>query len=174
MAAQKKWGKNGYLKDFKAGQEKGYVYTGVCWQAAEPERRRLFGRLWAFQSLSLFSSILPGLFTVEALLNTFYAIIPYVLWLIGDIYLTCLLGRMTLGGNPMRGYVYERSVARFAPFAAVPLAGALLTAAGVFLFVAKGGGREGAGMCLLCCALQGTGFFLIKKNRCAGIWQRIQ
>lgn len=173
MAGQRKWGKNGYLKDFKGNRQEGYVYTGIFWQAPEPERRRLLSRLWALQGVGLVSAILPGLFTVKALQNTFYAIIPYVLWLIGSIYLTYLLGKMTFAGNPMRGYVYERSVEKFGPAAALVAVGALLTVLGVLLFLGRGGSGQGAGVCLLCGIVQGMSFFLIKKCRVAGVWKSI-
>lgn len=173
MASQKKWGKNGYLQDFKGNREDGYVYTGESWQAKEPERKKLLAKLWGLQALMLAAVVLPGFMTTAGLQNTFYVILPYVFWLISDFYLAYVLGSLTFGGNPMRNYVYERTAARFTPCAAAPFTGAVLTALGLCVFLLKGGEGEGILLCLICCVLQGICFFLIKKADITKIWTKL-
>ncbi len=173
MASQKKWGKNGYLQDFKGNRKDGYVYTGESWQAKEPERKRCLTKLWALQALMLFAVILPGLLTTAGLQNTFYVILPYVFWLISDFYLAYVLGSLTFGGNPMRNYVYERTVARLVPCAAAPFAGAALTALSLCVFLLRGGAGQGVLLCFICSFLQGFCFFLIKRADIASIWTKL-
>lgn len=170
MAGQKKWGKNGYLQDFKGNRSEGYVYTGESYQADGPERKRLLTKLWGLQALMLAAAIVPGIVTTAGLQNTFYVILPYVFWLLSDFYLAFVLGNMTFGGNPMRAYVYERTVARFMPCAAAPFVGAVLTAFNLCIFLIKGGEGQGAVLCLACCILQGVCFFLIKRSNIAKFW----
>ena len=173
MARQKKWGKNGYLKDFRGDRKAGYVYTGAYWQAEEPVRRRLLAKLWAAQAAGLGAVILPGLFTTAGLQNTFYVILPYVVWLICDFYLAYLLGTLTFAGNPIRDYLYGRTVMRLYPCAAASLAGALLTAFGLIIFLLRGGGGRGAEICFVCSVLQGVSFFLIIKCNMKECWIKI-
>jgi len=173
MASQKKWGRKGYLQDFKGSRREGYVYTGESWQAYEPVRRRLLAKLWGLQALMLAAVVLPGLMTTAGLQNTFYVILPYVFWLISVFYLAYMLGSMTFGGNPMRAYVYERTVARFIPCAAASFAGAALTALGLCFFLINGGEGQGAFLCFICCILQGICFFLIKRWDIAKIWTKL-
>ena len=173
MARQKKWGRNGYLQDFKGNQREGYVYMGASWQAEEPLRKRLLARLWAGQGMGLTAAVLPGLLTTAGLQNTFYVILPYVLWLLSDLYLTYLLGALTLAGNPIRNYVFERTVMRFHPWAAAALAGAALTALALLVFMLGGGGGQGAEICFICSVLQGMSYFLIIKCNITGPWIKV-
>ncbi len=173
MARQKKWGKNGYLQDFKGNREEGYVYTGAWWQAPEPLRKQLLAKLWAGQATGLLSVLVPGFFTTAGLQNTFYVILPYVFWLICDCYLTYLLGSLTFAGNPIRDYVFRRTAARFRPLAGAAFVGAVLTALGLSLFLLSGGGGKGAGICLAGCALQGMSSFLIIKCDIVGAWIKV-
>ena len=173
MASQRKWGKNGYLQDFKGNRKEGYVYTGESFEAKEPERGQLLIKLWILQVLMLIAVVLPGIMTTAGLQNTFYVILPYVFWLISDFYLAYVLWNMTFGGNPMRAYVYERTVARFIPCAAAPFVGAALTALSLCIFLLKAGEGEGVLLCFACCILQGICFFLIRRNDISKIWTKL-
>lgn len=174
MAGQKKWGKDGYLQNFEKSREGGYVYTGELWQADKEERRRTLTRLWLLCAGQLLAVILPGIFTTAGFSGTFYVILPYVFWLLCNGYLAYLLGNITFGGNPMRDYVYERSVARYVPCAGAAAFGAALMALGLFIFLIKGGTGQGSMLCFACCLLQGVSFLLIKKWKITEIWGKMQ
>ena len=119
----------------------------------------------------LLSVILPGFVTTAGLQNTFYVILPYMLWLISDIALTYTLGSMTFGGNPLRDYIYERSVARYAFLTLLPLTGAALTAAGLLVFLLRDGSGEGAVVCLICSAVQIAVSVMARRCRVADLWK---
>lgn len=161
----------GYLRDFVRGSDGRYVYTGKTWYADPALRRRMLSKLWALQPGMLFAALLPGIRSTAGLLNTWYVILPYVFWLMSDFFLTYTLGTMTFGGNPLRDYVYERSAARYHFLAALPLAGAALTALGQSVFLLCGGSGEGAAVCFVCCAVQITASVLALRCRVAGVWQ---
>lgn len=173
MAGQKKWGKDGYLKNFEKSQEGGYVYTGEYWQADENDRRRILFRLWLLCAGQLLVVLLPGFFTTAGFSGSFYVILPYAFWLISNGYLTYLLGRMTFGGNPMRDYVYERSVKRYVPCAGAAAFGAALTALGLLVFFVSGGTGQGGILCFVCSFFQGISFRFIRKLNVDEIWKKI-
>lgn len=170
MAGQKKRGKGSYLHDFEKSQDGGYVYAGKTWHADPAVRRRMLVKLWALQAGMFLAVFLPGFVTTAGLLNTFYVIIPYVFWLISDFALACTLGNMTLGGNPLRNYVYERSVAKYSFRALLPLAGAAVTAAALFIFLLRGGNGEGEVLCFVCCGVQIGTSFVAKRSGIVDIW----
>ena len=149
MAAQKKRGKGSYLNDFEKSQDGGYVYAGKTWHADAAARRRILVKLWALQVCMLLAAFLPGFVTTAGLLNTFYVIIPYVFWLISDFALAYTLGNVTFGGNPLRDYIYERSVKQYRIRTMFPLAGVDGFCAAYFSFARrKRRGRSGM-FCLL-------------------------
>ena len=160
-----------YLRDFVKNADGTYVYTGKMWHADPALRRRILVKLWALQAGMLLSVILPGFATTAGLQNTFYVILPYMLWLISDIALTYTLGSMTFGGNPLRDYIYERSVARYAFLTLLPLTGAALTAAGLLVFLLRDGSGEGAVVCLICSAVQIAVSVMARRCRVADLWK---
>ena len=170
MAAQKKRGKGSYLNDFEKSQDGGSVYAGKTWHADAAARRRILVKLWALQVCMLLAAFLPGFVTTAGLLNTFYVIIPYVFWLISDFALAYTLGNVTFGGNPLRDYIYERSVKQYRIRTMFPLAGAALTAFALLIFLLRGGSGEGEVVCFACCGVQAAASFLAEQCKIADIW----
>ncbi len=174
MSQKEKKNKRSYLRDFEEVSDGSYVYTGKTWHAEPCLRRRLLIKLWLLQSLMLVAAVLPGFVTTAGLLNTFYVIIPYVFWLISVFYLAYTLGNMTFGGNPLRDYVYVRSVARLAFLSMLPLGGAVCTALSLLLFLLRGGGGNGAGTCFVCCAVQILSSLYVRRCRVTEIWSETE
>lgn len=171
MAGQKKKGKGGYLGDFKKMQDGGYAYTGKTWRADPALRRHILIKLWTWQAGMILAALLPGLVTTAGLLNTFYVIIPYVFWLISDFALVYTLGNITFGGNPLRDYIYERSVISYRFRTMLPLTGAVLTALALLVFLLRGGDGKGAALCLVCCGVQTALSLCANRSGIAGIWE---
>lgn len=171
MAGQKKRDRRNYLHDFEKDPEGGYVYTGKTWRADPVLRRRLLIKLWVMQAVMLLAAVVPGFVTTAGLLNTFYVIIPYVFWLISDFVLAWTLGSITFGGNPLKDYIYKRSVAPYDFRTALPLAGAMLTAFALIIFLLRGGSGQGAALCIGCCVIQAAASFLAGRSGISGIWK---
>ena len=170
MEEKKKRDNKHYLRDFQENPDGSYVYTGKTWHADEAVRRRILVRLWALQAVMLISVLLPGFVTTAGLLNTFYVIIPYVFWLISDFVLAYTLGIMTFGGNPLKDYIYERSVLRY-PFCTVlSIAGAVMTAIALLIFLLRGGSGEGEIICFICCGIQIIASFFAGRSGISDIW----
>lgn len=170
MAGQKKLDKKSYLHDFEKNPDGGYVYAGKVWHADPVLRRRMLVKLWVLQAVMLLVVLLPGFVTTAGLLNTFYVIIPYVFWLISDFILAYTLGSITFGGNPLRDYIYTRSITQYTVRAAFPLAGALLTALALLAFLLRGGGGAGGALCFVCCGIQIAASIAAIRTRIADIW----
>lgn len=154
MGKQKKWGKNGYIRDFHRAPGGGYIYEGKYMYANNAMLKSLYVRLAIIQASMIIAAIVPGFATKAGLLNSFYVIIPYVLWVIAVLVMTYKTVCMFSGGNPMRSYVYERSVAAYAPCAYVSSAGAAFTLLGMIVFLVRGGKGDGAAVCIICCIVQ--------------------
>lgn len=170
MEEKKKRDNKHYLRDFQENPDGSYVYTGKTWHADGAVRRRILIKLWALQAVMLFSVFLPGFMTTAGLLNTFYVIIPYVFWLISDFILAYTLGSMTFGGNPLKNYIYERSVLKY-PFCTVlSLVCAALTAAALLIFLLRGGSGDGAAACFICCGIQIIASFFAGRSGISDIW----
>lgn len=170
MAEKEKRDKKNYLRDFEEKTDGSYVYTGKTWHAEETVRRRILVKLWALQAVMLFSVFLPGFVTTAGLLNTFYVIIPYVFWLISDFILAYTLGSMTFGGNPLRNYIYERSVLEYSFRTMLPIAGAAMTAIALLIFMLRGGSGDGEIACFICCGIQIIASFFAGRSRISDIW----
>lgn len=174
MAKKEKKNKESYLRDFEEVSDGSYVYTGKTWHAEPGMRCRLLIKLWLLQALMLAAAVLPGFMTTAGLLNTFYVIIPYVFWLISGFYLAYTLGNMTFGGNPLRDYVYKRSVARLESLAMLPLGGAVCTAFALALFLLRGGQGEGDLLCFICCAAQILSSLMMRRFHVSQIWSEAE
>lgn len=170
MATQKKRREYSYLGDFEKSQDGGYVYTGKTWYADPVVRRRVLVKLWVLQGCMLLAVLIPGFVTTAGLLNTFYVIIPYVFWLISDFVLAYTLGNMTFGGNPLRDYIYERSVKQYRGRTVLPLVGAVLTALALLTFLLCGGSGEGKVVCFACCGVQAVASFFAGQSKITDIW----
>lgn len=154
MGKQRKWGKNGYIHDFHRTADGGYKYEGKFMYSDKTLLKRLYIKLSIIQTVMIIAAIIPGFATTAGLLNSFYVIIPYVLWVISALIMTYKTVCIFLGGSPMRSYVYERSVASYTPCAYISLAGAALTLLGLLVFILYGGTGDGATVCILCCIVQ--------------------
>ena len=170
MAEKKKEDKKHYLQDFQENPDGSYVYTGKTWHADGALRRRILGKLWALQAVMIFSVFMPGFMTTAGLLNTFYVIIPYVFWLISVFILAYTLGSMTFGGNPLKNYIYERSVLKYPSCTVLSLVCAAMTAIALLIFLLRGGSGEGEIVCFICCAMQIAASFFAKRSGISDIW----
>lgn len=154
MGRQRKWGKNGYIHDFHRTADGGYKYEGKYMYADRTLLKRLYMKLAIIQTVMIIAAIIPGFATTAGLQNSFYVIIPYVLWVIAAFIMTYKTVCIFLGGSRMRSYVYERSVSAYTPCAYISLAGAALTLIGLVVFILRGGTGDGAIVCILCCIVQ--------------------
>jgi hypothetical protein len=173
MAKQKKRGKDGYLNDFHQAPNGAYIYTGPQWQAEPQARKALLTRLWLLQIGMLIAVLIPGVLDTPGLDNCVYVILPYLFSVAATCLLTYTLGRLTAAGNPMRGYVHERTVLCLPGRAVLPMVGAALTALGLVIYLLRSGAGEkgpAAVVCFVCCAAQFLFSVCFRKQNIDKIW----
>lgn len=174
MGRQRKWGKNGYIHDFHRTADGGYKYEGKFMYADKMLLKRLYLKLAIIQTVMIIAAIIPGFATTAGLQNSFYVIIPYVLWVISALIMTYKTVCIFLGSSPMRSYVYERSVAAYTPCAYISLTGAVLTLLGLIVFIVRGGTGDGAAICILCCIVQIVSSVTAVKSKVADCFTELE
>lgn len=127
----KKGGRRAYLQYFTLTPN-GYEYTGpVCWCQNLPlERRRLLWQQGCCCAVMAVAVAAAGCLPAPGMSNCFYVLLPY-LWVLTAVILTCwAFGQLAGGGEPMRRYVYDRSLLKLPIRLGFTAAGAVLTLAG--------------------------------------------
>lgn len=109
MAEKKRRGRRAYLDDFQKNAAGEYIYTGKTY-AWGSDRKRSLLRLWLFAGAALCAAVAGGCIPGTGMDGRAYVVLPYVLALIGAFSLCWGVGRLTDGGEPLRGYVYDATV----------------------------------------------------------------
>ena len=155
------------LEYFRRDEEGKFFYTGgYCRYAGKPTRIRQLALLWTICGTSALALITAGCLSAPGMTGSVYVLIPYVAALIALCAGLWALGRLSLGGDPIRET--DCASAESAP--------RRLTAAGVLsLAVAAGEGlhlllhgaadkQEATTACLLLLAVSGI-LALMGKSR---------
>lgn len=101
-----------YLSYFHKNAAGEYVYSGALYTYDGENRKRALTGLWACLGVAVALTILGGCIPVPGLTHVWYILIPYVLSVIAICMGLWSLGEITAGGDPLREYVYEKSVKR--------------------------------------------------------------
>lgn len=141
MAKQngKKRGRRAYLQYFTPTLN-GYEYTGPVCRCQNPpeERKRLLWQQGGCCAVMAAATVTVGSVPAPGTGNCFYVLLPY-LWVLVAVILTCwAFGQLASGGEPMRRYVYDRSLSKIPIRLGFTMAGAVLTLAGEMLYLLIG------------------------------------
>ena len=101
-----------YLEYFHKNAAGEYVYSGAVYTYDGENRKRALTGLWACLGVAAALTILGGCVPVPGLTHVWYILIPYVLSVIAVFMALWSLGEIAAGGDPLREYVYEKSVKR--------------------------------------------------------------
>lgn len=101
-----------YLEYFHKNAAGEYVYSGghYTFDGDDKQRKRAITVQWALLGIAAALTILGSFLPVPGLTNAWYVLIPYVLSVILVFMAMWSLGEITAGGEPLREYVYEKSV----------------------------------------------------------------
>ncbi len=158
-----------YLDAFKKNGEGSYVYTGELYhfQGKEGELKRKLRILWALCIGML--GVSAGACSVEApgTVNCAYVLLPCVAVFLGSIGVCWGICRLSMGGDPLRAYIYKASVCKIPgriAFVGVSAGASALgeviyslknglegKAAGFFLFLILQGAALAAAVFMGCC-----------------------
>ena len=85
-----------------------YVYTGSHYRyAGSGGRKRQFIKLWLLGGCGAAALLAAGFLPAPGSTGCFYVLIPYVAALVAVISALWALGRLTLGGDPIREPIYD-------------------------------------------------------------------
>lgn len=145
MAAQngkrsgEKRGRRAYLQYFTPTQN-GYEYTGPVCRCLNPpqERKRLLWQQGGCCVVMAAAVIVAGCIPAPGTANCFYVLLPY-LWVLAAVILTCwAFVQLAGGGEPLRRYVYDRSLPRLPVRLGFTAAGAAMALAGEVFYLLNG------------------------------------
>jgi hypothetical protein len=163
------------LDDFEKTANGEYIYTGDHYGFDTPGRTRgkALGGLWALYVGATVLELLGGIFPTPGAGDTFYVLLPYMLGLVGTA--TCLwaLVQLTVGGEPLRAYVYRDTVEKLPGRTVVSLVGCLLSVLGQGVYLCLGG--EGTALSYLFLGFQAVagGLLFLGRKQLQGLhWSK--
>lgn len=164
-----------YLSYFHKNAAGEYVYSGALYAYEGGNRKRALIGLWALLGVATALTLLGGCIPVPGLTHVWYILIPYVLSVIAACMGLWSLGEITAGGEPLREYVYEKSVKRLKHRLILTSVCAILAFAGEFVYAVRASGvSTAAGLFLgweAVTALTGsTGFLVLSAMH----WHKIK
>lgn len=141
MAEKKKKGRRAYLDAFQKDEKGNYVYRGelYVWQDEEKKLKQELIRLWGLCILMLVSLAAAGCVEAPGAVNCAYVLIPYTVNFVSGISVCLGLYHLTAGGNPLRAYIYQKSVAQLPGRAVLTAVAAAAGMAGELVFVFRNG-----------------------------------
>ncbi len=178
MAEKKKRsGRRGYLDDFHVSAAGEYVYDGEYYTYLNKgkTRTRAIAELWAFTLICAGASVAGGCISANGAGNCIYVLLPYVLEVAFAGSLVWGLIRLTMGGEPMRGYVYEATVPKLPRRAAACAIAAALgfLGEGVYLLIHGFGGKTAGSVAYLALKLVCAGLALLLRRFLRGMeWNK--
>lgn len=137
MAEKKRRGRRAYLSDFQPQLDGKYVYTGALHYYEGADRKRSMALLWGLTAALAAGALVPGLVRAAGMDNHFYVILPWAAELMAAVSVVWAMCRLSVGGDPLRDYIFEATVAVLPLRAAISAGLAVLTLAGecVYLFL---------------------------------------
>ena len=156
MAEQngKKKGRRAYLQYFTPTLN-GYEYTGPICRCQNPprERKRLLWQQGGCCAVLAAAVVVAGCLPAPGTTNCFYVLLPY-LWVLAAVILTCwAFAQLAGGGEPMRRYVYDKSLLKLPVRLGFTAAGAALTLTGetFYLLIGADDGKPWAAALFIAC-----------------------
>lgn len=138
MAEQKK-GRRAYLKDFQKNEHGEYAYKGNLYVYQGSDLSWKKGILSMLCAVLLAAEIAAGCISAPGMDNCFYVLLPYAAGLTGCASVCWTICRLYAGKDPLRAYVYEKSVLKMPGRAAFAAVCTGLTFVGELFFVMQNG-----------------------------------
>lgn len=144
MPEKKYKGRKAYLNDFKKNAQGEYEYRGNLyeWRGSEAEHRKELAVLWGLCVGMLIALITAVSLDAPGTFNCIYVIFPAAISLIFGISVAWGLWRLSVGGNPMRGYIYEATIGALPLRSLGTMAAAVVGIAGELFYLLRNGAGE--------------------------------
>lgn len=156
-----------------------YVYDGEHYTYLNKgkTRARVMTELWTLAAACAAAAVASGCISANGAGNCVYVLIPYVLEVAFAGSFVWGLARLTSGGEPLRGYIYEATVPKMPGRAAAcaVAAGLGFLGEGVYLLLHGFGGKTSASIAYLALKLVCAGLALLLRRLLRGLeWQKKQ
>lgn len=156
-----------------------YVYDGEHYTYLNKgkTRPRALAELWALTAACAAAAVVSGCLNASGAGNCVYVLLPYVLEVAFAGSLVWGLARLTSGGEPLRGYVYEATIPKLPGRAAAcaVAAGLGFLGEGVYLLLNGFGGKTAASIAYLALKPVCAGLALLLRRSLRGLeWQKKQ
>lgn len=173
----KKGGRRAYLKYFTPTSD-GYEYTGPVCRCQNPprERKRLLWQQGGCCAVMVVMAVMAGCVPAPGTTNCFYVLLPY-LWVLASVVMSCwAFGQLAGGGEPMRRYVYDRSLPKLPVRLGFTMVGTALTLAGetVYLLMGADDGKLWAAALFIVCQGGILAAAFIMRRLCARMCYEVE
>lgn len=107
-----------YLNDFQLDEQGEYVYQGILhtYQNEHRTYKESCFRQSIYASIMFLCALIAGLFPAEGTTHTFYVVVPYAVCLITLCIFLYKFVSFLFGKNPLRDYIYQKTVPLFPVF----------------------------------------------------------
>lgn len=156
-----KKGFRSYLNDFRLNGKGEYIYSGALYgYRGEKPLKRLKGEILLLSLLPAACAVVSGCIPAPGMINCFYVIIPWVLEIAAAFSLVWAAVKFAGAKLPLRGYIYESTLAAFKPRCIFNCTACILELISfcVFVIINGTGGKTAAAL----------GFLLLKAISAAG------
>lgn len=160
----KKKNRRAYLDDFRQDESGRYVYTGslYVYNTQSPTRRQALTRLWALTAAAAAAVVVPGLLP-DTVPSGFYVAPLYACGLVALISVCWALAQLTAAGDPVREYVYRKTVEKLPLRVTLTAIFSCMAAAGRAVYLVLHRGQDLIGPALL--------FILLEIAAAAAMWE---
>ena len=109
---KKRGGRRAHLNDFHVNLAGDYVYTGAHYTYVDQgrSRDRVQRELWGLSIAILLAVVAGGCSDAPAMLNCWYVILPYICEAAAAVSVIWAVARLRKAEDPIREYVYKKSV----------------------------------------------------------------
>lgn len=109
---KKRGGRRAHLNDFHVNLAGDYVYTGAHYTYVDQgrSRDRVQRELWGLSIAILLAVVAGGCSDAPAMLNCWYVILPYICEVAAAVSVIWAVARLRKAEDPIREYVYKKSV----------------------------------------------------------------
>ncbi len=127
-----------YLDHFTKTASGEYVYAGghYIFQNTGKSRKRALLELWLLGGGGAFAVLAGGCIPAPGVGNCAYVLIPYVASVIAVFSMLWAVGQLSLGGDPIREYIYRDSVEKLPRRAVITAVCTLLALVGEGIYLA--------------------------------------
>lgn len=147
MAREKKRRKGqADLNDFHRDLNGNYTYEGTLLTYDTPDlpRKRAMALLWLLCGAAMVLLLIAGFLPAPGATGQILIVLPFACAFVASVSVCWALARLTSGGDPLRGYVYEGTVEKLPMRMVLTIVFSVVAAVGESIYLFSNGAQVGA------------------------------